>query len=41
MYLDYEELISILTNQDYMVKDLRRVMINFAIDSVWLGLIAL
>lgn len=41
LYLDKEELVSIPTNQDYMVKELRRVMINFAMDSVWFGVIAL
>ena len=41
MFLDSEELISILTKQDYMVKELRRVMIYFAAGSVWSGLIAL
>lgn len=41
LFLNNEELISVLTNQDYMVKELRRVMIYFAVDSVWSGLIAL
>lgn len=40
MYLGNAELISILTNQDHIVKESRRVMIYFPIDSVWSGLIA-